>query len=447
MKRKDEDKKEKRLKILKIVGSAIGLTICTGLVVFLMVIGVRGCASSFKKSYGREASETLSQITLNNVEPKKAITYGEEYIYNYPFNGDKNDVLWQTIQDLAGSSVGSSVSNSNIELTYKDNTIRVNNIAVSLGGANNLYNVLLKDSNNNNVLTFASKLDNNNKWYLTRLTSDVFNFRYYVLDTDTKLPDFRQLKLNIHFVYPGWTDRPYFYTWVEQYFTLKNEVSSPFNLTFNNVINPYGPIGGNYDYFTTSELTGVKTITKGLFKDSEGTFYNEISITYLSATGMRFGTTTEYHTYTGVGSHYVDLLFTKLDGSLVVANAQDFGTALTGDQVNNVVMLKTNHWISSIYQYLTIYDLIEGSNTTNFSQSKTRLAALTSLNNISESTGISGVGGAVGSTGLFTLIGSAFSALVPIFNTQVLPGINLWTLLLVPLLGTIILFVVWLFKR
>ena len=445
MKNKKEEKIEKRQKVIKIVGSSIGLTICTGLFVFLLVVGIRGCASSVNKTNDREVNTSQPVKVLDDV-PNNAVVVGDEYTYNYPFNGDKNDVLKQEITDLGGVSKASSVNNSNVDIIYKDTSYNVNYIGVSLGGANNLYNIFLKDSDNNNVLTFTSRLNSNNVWSLQSLTSDSFNFDYLVGDNDNELPNFRELKLNIHYVYSGWSEKPYFYTWVEQYFTLSNELTDPFSINFNNVINPFGPLGSTFDYFVTN-YQGTYTISKGLFKDYEGTFYKEISIRYITGTGTRYGTTTDYNVYTGNGVQYLSLHYIKMDGTLVAVNNQDFGIATSGSDAGSTVMLKSNHWVSSIYQYLTIYDLIEGSNSSNYSVGQSRLSALSSLNNVSEYTGITGGGGSIGSTGAFTLIGSAFSALIPIFNTQVLPGINLWTLLLIPLLGTIILFIVWLFKR
>lgn len=50
-------------------------------------------------------------------------------------------------------------------------------------------------------------------------------------------------------------------------------------------------------------------------------------------------------------------------------------------------------------------------------------------------------------TGVFALLGSVFSSLGGFFSYEVLPGITLGTLIFIPLVVSLVIFVVWLFKR
>lgn len=451
MKKKNENKSEKVLKILKIVGSAIGLTLCTAAVVFLMVIGIRGCASSSVRSNDREAQTQERAANYIDEPQNKQVAIGDKVIYNYPFYGDKSNILGGLVTDLHGSSAASTSNGNAIDITYKGETVRATNLSVSVGGGNDLYNVNFYDGNNQRVLSYGSRLisdSDSDGVVLQYVISDHFSFNYYGGDDYNGLPEFRELKLNILYVYPGWSERSYLYTWIDQYFTADDQITEPYNVTFNNIINPFGPMGANFDYFCPSERTGRQVLTTGLFKDQTGTYYKSIVLYYISADGTRFGTPTDYSVYSGGYLRYSTMSYIDLFDREISANAQDFAIATGGSNKGNTVMVKSNHWVSDLFRQLVIYYLDENSNSNNYSSSMTRITALTSLNNISNYTGLNDFGnGSVGSMSLFSLIGSAFSVWAGIFNTQVFPGINLWTLIIIPFLGGIIIFVVWLFKR
>lgn len=448
MKKKNENKSEKVLKILKIVGSAIGLTLCTAAVVFLMVIGIRGCASSSVRSNDREA-QTQERAANYIDEPQNIVGDYNVTYYNWlPLNA-KNTLIDQLIfvDHTTGTSVDDSVD-LEFDITYKGVTYTSESLYVYFDGSDYTIEFIQYEQWNEDkiILGYQCSRPNNTFQVDAVYSDDVFyDFNFggnngwvgmpapYDITIERKT---QSVPLN-NITY---TAEPWFY-----YFT--NAEPDILNFTFNETINPYGPLGGNYDYFVNTGFDGGKYIVKGLFQDQTGEYYTGIQIFLTSANGVRYGTATEYQVYSGSFYRYMAMYFIDLQGRQVMVNRANYVTATAGSDVNNVVYTLGNSWVSNLFRTIKIYYLMGNSGSDFIGSSMKPIVSLSTLNNVSATIGVTQAGGSVGTTSVFTLIGTAFSALVPIFNTQVLPGVNLWTLLLVPLMGTIVIFVVWLFKR
>lgn len=436
MKKKDkEERKEKIIKGVKIGAYCTGLTLCTGLFVALLVVGIRGCASTPRSNTTESAAtnriDTPSYAPLREYNDlSRSDNY---YVYNgYRLDGrvytdyftNGNYDIWLPINGKIISHYD-NINVFNFDISYFRVESYTNDVFCwTIETKQGAYFELTYENDNNRIV--------NSDYYGYEPINRVYIYfeNAYILNeyeqNETYKPAVMDLKAVLNNDY------------VKGY---------NFNVLFNNVINPFGPLGATFDYFVNQNISGGKVLFRGLFTDSLGNYYSGIQLYYLGANGMRFGTSTDYSTYTGDGSHYMTMSFLTIAGNQVTVNAQDYVTATSGSQSGNTVMSLLNHWISNIYQNINIIWLFEDSYSTGYSGSMDRLTAITSLNN--NVAGYSGIinGGSSGAIGVFDLIGSAFSSFATIFAVQIIPGVTIWTLLLIPFVVTIILFAVWLFKR
>lgn len=436
MKKKDkEERKEKIIKGVKIGAYCTGLTLCTGLFVALLVVGIRGCASN-PRSNTTESAATNKRDVPN---------YAPLNEYNDLSRSD-NWFVWNGHR-LSGVATGDYFTNGNYDVNLPISGKVISQYDNEFGIINDTFNEIWVISETNDFVSFVILGDNN--YYECVYETDGFLTTY--IEDYWGYPSANRiyLYLNDISILNNNDNENYTPAILDLNTLLKYDYQKGYNfdVLFNDVINPFGPLGASFDYFVNLQITGKKTLFRGLFTDVSGNLYTGIELTYLGANGMRFGTSTEYTTYSGSGSHYMTMNYLTLNNVQQVVNAQSYGTTTTGNQSGQTVMLNSNHWISALYQRINIIWMFEDSYTSGYSGSMDRLTAVTSLNNnVGGATGIIN-GGNTGAIGVFTLIGNAFSSFATIFAVQVLPGVTIWTLLLIPFVVTIILFAVWLFKR
>lgn len=426
-----EDKRDRAIKIIKIVGSALGLTLCTAGFVALLTIGVRGCAHQSTANdiqLVKREKDKLSKRQLNLFEQS------ETYLNTQELQGYNNGYVASQMASL--SSTGSYHAPCDFVFEYKGIEYSTYDYGVNYTRNDNL-SILFTDQGGDTVFYVGFTYDDTiYKYDLDEFESDFIPF--------VNIYDFvGELRVTTSYLSNNWASE-LVNCFIKDYFTLESDL---FNTTinFNSVINPFAPWGVNFDYFINLEVNGTKVLFNGLFYDIEGNYYNRISMTYLGAQGMRFGTANNYNTYQGNGSHYMTMMYHKVTGQTVTVNAQDYAIPTGGDQAGNgvTVMLKSNHWTSSIYQKITI---LTAESNSEIGSTFTPIARLSGLNNIYSD--YSGVGEDVGVMGnVFTLLKGAFSAWLPILNIQVLPGIALGLFVFLPLVVMVVLFIVWLFKR
>lgn len=431
MNKKKEEKKEKTLKILKIVGSALGLTLCAGAFVSLLVLGVRGCAhqSNIQVNQTTErVQKRLSNRQLNNV------VVGAEYVNTQLVSGTNSGKLFHA---YSNSDDMRRQFPYKADVTYNGQTYHISNAFVSSEFEMDVTFELL-DVNGQAIIYGTA-------WDTGEDSLEWDNFDSEVWDFVPVTNLIGNLTIKQLLDYENNEAVNLLNAFYEDYFTPQSELLNT-TINFNSVINPYGPWGVNFDYFININITGSKTLFNGLFKDSEGNFYNRIVMHYINqATGTRFGTATSYNTYQGNGSHYMTMSYIRVTGQDVTVNAQDYAIPTGGDQAGNgvTVMLKSNHWTSSIFQSITI---LTAENDADIGTTFTPIARLSGLNNVySDYTGVTESTGVMGN--VFALLKGAFSSWLPILNIQVLPGIALGVFVFLPLVVMIVLFIVWLFKR
>lgn len=413
-----EEKKEKIKKILKIVGCSIGLVICGGAFIGLLFVGVRGCSSTPRSNNANITIETKkdlpqnanNDININGVDYKSYVLGGYNAFGNVP-----------------------TIITSNTNNEYQIKTI-INDVQRAYFGvlSTTLSGVRINAFNFYNIDRYGDSVDE-------------INIRYQLSDTNIN-ETFYNIKAG-DFIYFNSEDLERYNTNNNVNWLFDNNILRPYediDIRFNNLINPFGPVGNNYDYIYKNDISGNKLLFKGLFKDLTGQLYKSINIWFLDANNMSYGTSTEYKDYTGDGVYYLALYYVKLDGTEIYVNGQDFATATSGAHVGTPIIVLSNHWISSMFQSIHILTIEDDSNY--LTPQYDRLVALTSLNNNVNGTSYYTSGGDTGGNP-FTLIGSAFSSLIPILSVSIIPGLTIGTLLLVPLVAMIVLFIVFLFKR
>lgn len=217
-------------------------------------------------------------------------------------------------------------------------------------------------------------------------------------------------------------------------------------------INSFNPFGD-----TTYTLSSIinSSLPGGAISNSNGGYYtiklpyftlngvnilfNEIRIIYSNVANTHIlydnsDSPVELNSNSAYAFEFLYFLNTYTNQQLMVATAR-FKYISSGDSSYNV-LLSGYSWVSTDYQTLYFYDDLTSS------QFNT-LRRFNSLNG--------GIGGSsstiIGSTNVFTLIGSAFSSLLPFLNIEVLPGITIGLLILLPLVAGIIILIIWVVKR
>ena len=421
-----EEKQEKIKRILKIVGCSVGLLLCGGAFIGLLFVGVRGCSST-PRSQQKNAMDNSLSITLNSDKETPQQSFkpqdinGDEY---YPYVLGGYNAFGNYPQKITFTG------NHEYEIDTYINGLKRTHFNLGVTTLGNLtingytfYNLNYQQQPVDSVMISYNFNGNNISEVFTDLqVGDILYF-----DTD----DFDNLIYSNFFKYLFTSNV------LRQY--------EDVNITFNNIINPFGVLGSNYDVIYKNDIVGNKLLFKGLFSDLTGQLYKSITLWFLSANGFSYGTASSYNDYTGDGVYFVSMYYVKLDGTEIYVNGQDFATATSGNHKGTPVLLYSNHWISSMFQSIHILTIEDDDNY--LTPDYDRLVALTSLNNNVNGSATYTDGGSLGGTNPFVLIGSAFSSLIPFLTITIVPGITIGTLLLIPLVGMIVLFVVFLFKR
>lgn len=434
LKKKKVDK-EKLIKILKMVGYGVALTLCAGAFVTLLVVGVRGCAST-PRSIETMSVERSNEISNDRIKRDNVGVDTASYVwlsqYYYDEAPDVNIVSgyvsngFRVSGSVGGQSfdyvlcsrgmIGSSYANG---LTFKkgDGQTTADVIVASyeyhkIGGGLDMLTTTTTNINVGDIITFEK-----NDSYFDLIKNDNFKNSYnagFIVDYS-----------NLH-------------------------------MNFNNQINRYAPLGQDNSVFAVGHTTGTHVFFKGLFRDAQGLLYNEMSATYVAGGASQYttdGSNVYIQPSEPISSMFISLSYRRVlemssegvSTNLLTVNHASYTTV--GDKYP--VYTNNSTWLSYYFQSIDIlyidnsYDY-SGLPTGNY----TRLDVLTSLNNTSvvNGGGLSG-GGTIGGNSPFSLIGSAFSALLPLFNVYLWPGVTIGLLLVIPLIASIVLFIVWLFKR
>lgn len=411
-----EDKKYKILQILKWIFVGLGWSLLCAAFVGLLCLGIKGCTN--KKSNNNPTK--INSDLIN--EPLMAFGVNDTYNDYYYIGGNR-----LSVQDMDG------LESENVE-EYRG--LLGDNSYFTINGLNQPINEVVCGIEPQVQYYIYFNYDN------TRVCS-----WYFDLDIEVASGDLVAYQCGFTFENnPSTWDsdlytlfRPFMYRCLQQY---EGDV-----INFNNVINPFGVMGQPFDYFQLGDYTGTYSVFKGLFITiQDGTLYNEITITYLGATASRFGTADEYNTAPSGNYQYMSMQYVKASNNqAVVVNSQDYVKATSGSAIGQPVLVKSNTWLSSIFQNIRILVSDSSSGSTLPTKNYTRLQVLTSFNNIGDTSGL--IMGGYNGENPFTLLSGAFKGIASILGINVIPGIALGVFIFIPLTITIILYVVHLFKR
>ena len=411
--------KEKVIRILKAIGYCIGFTLCAGAFVTLLVVGVRGCASTPRST---EITSTQTSNESSNQRIKRdnyvAGDYYKYYTYPYETGAYLIDYYYSENEPIGYYLNGDDVVYFNsFELARSDEFSDDGIIELKLDGV--LFSYFDADSGDNIHFFDLSVGPNQLKslYIGNSLRDELYNYNHTTRDKYNEIGGVLVLDSNYY-------------------------------IAFNNEINRYAPYKVNNDYFVNSTIKGQYILFDGLFKDSQNNYYTQVRATYIDGNGTRFGDAgiNSVNSNTGLTQFmYLEYKkFTNSTNNWVSVNTQNFVTSTNSQSIGQVVMTKNSSWVNSIYQYITIiYD--SGISNLPVGTSDNGIINLSSLNNSFNTE--TNAGGSIGGYSPFALIGSAFSSLLPLFNVYLWPGVTIGLLLVIPLISSIVLFIVWLFKR
>ena len=190
-----------------------------------------------------------------------------------------------------------------------------------------------------------------------------------------------------------------------------------------------------------ADRSGTYTIFNGVFTDQSGTIYTKIKLEYMNIDGeyyidylghLKQADRTDVH-YTA----YKGMYYTDLNGNDILVNECRYTTV--GGQV---ALYNYAQWNNVQYRFLKIYkSYIVYNNSAYTGQDGIRNLEL--LNDSTIHTG--GDGNAL--YDVFDLISMAFRSIASILGITILPGVTLGTLIFIPVVAIIVIFIVWLFKR
>lgn len=240
------------------------------------------------------------------------------------------------------------------------------------------------------------------------------------------------------------------FTAVEGYeATAYNILSDLFNIytfsdasfTFENEIN-YNAL---YDYSTSSAFVAgtadTKIIDAGWFY-SNGLAFNQIKIYYIDAYATRYISNTgdiEYMQTTGF-SYFSNMTYKNTATELeITVNSRIYGTYTDSSDNVQYYLNNSSKWSNQDYRELVFASPLTPANNDSLSKFNTGLGqGYIEYNGSTDSIGLGSV---------FTLIGSAFSAVAGFLAIQIMPGLSLGLLLFAPLIVGIIIAVIWIVKR
>lgn len=401
---KKQERQKKAIKVVKAIGIGLVGALLSGGFFTLFALGVKGC-SKHKQVEAKEVIEAITPPVLTH----KAVNQNLGYYYiqepnNFNVYGSYGEEAYIT------DSIG------NDDDAY---------IWVEYNRSNDYFRLVVYESNRRDI--YFQVVNNQGNKYVSPLLYTNYGFNLSA--------------------YQGSEIWDYYFSQI--FGTYEQYITTPkYQLDFNNVINPFGIFSTNNDYFIDNGgITGNVTIFKGLFSDIEGTMYKQINIQYVTFANGRYGNEVEYQNApnnSGIVA-YMGMYYITTDNREVFVNTYKNVVALGGANSGQPVRTKDNYWISSVYQHIYIYsyDTIGLSNVGRIPNTNP-ITLLSTLNNSQYGSGIIGQ---EGNNNIFGLLAMAFQSIASILAIQLFGGIPLYVLVFIPLVVTIVIFVVWLIKR
>lgn len=217
---------------------------------------------------------------------------------------------------------------------------------------------------------------------------------------------------------------------------------------FNNQINYNAPYNASLsaDYITDTSFNNAGVhIEKSLFGDSynfdcwfkvSGQYFNDISLTYVSALATSFDDSGEPVASTGFGYYSFMAFSNSITNKMLVVNTRNYSSYTKGN-AQGIYFIRSSDWASGSYKNLELL----------FTPTSEQLSILNTLNNDSNIPNQTYSKEDIGLGGAFTLLGQAFSSVAGLLAIQVLPNITLGLLLFLPLIVGIIIAIIWIVKR
>lgn len=426
------DRQRKRSKIIKTVAVSVGWSFLAFCFVGLLALQVQSCN---KKK--RNESNVTTPVNVNN---------GKRYVMNYH---DKEYIFYDNKNPFTYSYLSNFSTGSFETLTDGIYNVESGSFCTTGGTLSRMHNALF-----GYIYTLTLTLDGSTVYSIQcgengsniRVTNDLQGLYYTTsIDTYTDLNDATQ--------YGDYDDLYTLYGLCLGVNSYAVGEGQGVGFSFLNTINRYAPLGGTNDnaiFLGDEYLNGNEyikaTVFTGLFTDLNGVWYREILVHYSDANGLRYlDNSGSPVVFDLEGMCYLGLYFVTLDGSQVYVNRPIYVTV-----DNNVCYTNQSSWYNSFYKDITIYAFGETVNTYNLAglSGKTGEQVLNSFNN-NNGTGTGTGGGSIGgnASDVFSLLALAFASISSILSMQIVGGVTLGTLIFIPFVITIIIFVVWLFKR
>ena len=321
-KEKELEKSKKIINIIKWSLVGVGWSALCFCFIGLLVLGIRGCSDKQKRAAETNVTTPVKRKTISRSTSDLYVNSGD-YYYTSQFNVN--------CEDYGGYDDLSFSSDYNVSGFINDSPIDSFSIGFDVNSVQDDRYRLYWDVSYNNTLVKSlyiedSQIDENNWDIGDKLTIS------YGFEGDQVLYELLQS------------------------FALYDS----FDFSFNDIINPYAPIGLARDYFQQGVYSGQYSVLSGLFKTTaDGTQYKEILIGYISATADRYGTADDYHTNNINNTYrYMYLAYRRVsDNTIVIVNNLRYVRALSGNDVGQVVVTNENYWVSNIFKSIRVYYL------------------------------------------------------------------------------------------
>ena len=141
--------------------------------------------------------------------------------------------------------------------------------------------------------------------------------------------------------------------------------------------------------------------------------------------------TSPYWSYTGL--YYVN----SITGHTLIVNLPNSVSSYNSSGDSITARIKGSYWVSDSYRYIYFNDSLSDSVIVNLNQ----------YNSFTNSDSGYSSGGNYGLTNVFTLISNSFSSCLPFLSIEIVPGITIGLLILLPLVAGIIIAIIWVVKR
>lgn len=421
----EQDKKRQKVRnIIKWVFVGLGWSTLLACFIMLLTLGVKGCNNKTNKS--REVESTL---TLANLKPKQLEYDAYNEVYYSRFNGDTN------IDTMALRDIASYLGYGDTYIAVQPEVVLNDYDYVCAYNSNGEFLPLVRcrvvlrcKQNYSDMLQYTYRLesitlysDNDNitvastqtHGYLS--TTSVVDFRYNGSIVLRSADNNRSL-LKIAYLDPF----------------CSGQVFNPTTYYFNEQINYNAFQNATIDTpFVVGGSTGAQEVYNGVFV-SGGEVFDSIKIRYIDANAVYFKKPDASGNIKGSsGSVYFTFLeyWNSTTNRVVVVNQRDMQAQEISGGIAHVV-LNSSTWKSQTYRKIIALNGLSDSETT----------ALGRLNNNSSNIN-NGINGNVDIGDTFTLLGSAFSSWLSIFNISILPGLTLGVFFFLPVIVSIIVLV------